>query len=368
MSLASFAIHCYRQVLPALGLAVLAGGLAQHLGMPLPWMIGPLFSIAIARTAGLRIEAPRGGRQAGQLAIGIALGLYFSAPVLAQLAAHALPIVLIAGSAVVVGLLGAQLLLRWTGVDASTAFFAALPGGASEMVVLAERQGGAPDRVAAAHALRVMLVVSIVPFVLVHWSNGGDEIFRPLAAEVDWLRLPVLLAAALVGVGLFHALGIANPWVLGPLACVGGLTALGLPLSGLPGGLVNGGQLLLGAALGSRFSPSFFRAAPRFLGVSALATALALLLSGLFVLVLGRFVALPLPSLALAAAPGGMAEMSVTAQVLHLSVPLVTATHVLRVVLLTVCAPPLCRRFLAWRRQRAAASAASHFSHSGEQP
>ncbi|HJV92692.1 MAG TPA: AbrB family transcriptional regulator, partial [Azonexus sp.] len=172
MSFAAFATHCYRQVLPALGLAVLAGGLAQQLGIPLPWMIGPLFSIAIARTAGLRIEAPGGGRQAGQLAIGTALGLYFSAPVLAQLAAHALPITLIAGSAVVVGLLGAQLLLRWTGVDASTAFFSALPGGASEMVVLAERQGGAPDRVAAAHALRVMLVVSIVPFVLVHWSNG----------------------------------------------------------------------------------------------------------------------------------------------------------------------------------------------------
>ena len=64
----------------------------------------------------------------------------------------------------------------------------------------------------------------------------------------------------------------ANAWVLGPLACVGGLTAFGLPLSGLPPELVNGGQLLLGVALGSRFSPSFFRAAPRFLGVSALAT------------------------------------------------------------------------------------------------
>lgn len=364
----SFASHCYRQVLPALGLAALAGLLAQQLGIPLPWMIGPLFSIALARIAGLRIEAPRGGRQLGQLAIGTALGLYFTAAVLAQLAAHVLPIALIAGSAVVVGLLGALLLLRWTGVSASTAFFAALPGGASEMVVLAERQGGAVDRVVAAHALRVMLVVSIVPFALVHWSNGGNEIFRPLAAEVDWLRLPVLIAVALAGAGLFRALRIANAWVLGPLACVGSLTALGVPLSGLPGELVNGGQLLLGAALGSCFSPNFFRAAPRFLGVSALATILALLLSALFVFCLGRFVALPLPSLALAAAPGGMAEMSVTAKVLHLSVPLVTATHVLRVVLLTVCAPPLCRHFLAWRRRRAATTTASHFSQSGEQP
>lgn len=341
------------RILPALLLAMLAGSLAERLRVPLPWMIGPLFTIALLRMAGARLEGPPGGRQLGQWVIGTALGLYFTPQVLGQLSRHGLAIGLIALSAVAIGLLGALLLRRWTDVSPATAFFAALPGGASEMVVLAERQGGAVDRVAAAHALRVMLVVSIVPFVLVHWSHGGDEIFRPLSTTVDGLNLPILFVCSLAGVALFRALRIANAWVLGPLACVGGLTALGIPLSGLPPELVNGGQLLLGAALGSLFSPSFFRAAPRFLGVSALATGLALLLSGLFVWLLARFVAVPLPSLALAASPGGMAEMSVTAKVMHLSVPLVTATHVLRVVLLTVCAPPLCRHYLAWLGQRA---------------
>jgi len=342
-----------RRILPALLLATLAGGLAQQLRVPLPWMIGPLFAIAILRMAGAHFEGPSGGRQLGQWAIGTALGLYFTPEVLGQLSRNGPAIVLMAASAVAIGLLGALLLRRWTDISPATAFFAALPGGASEMVVLAERQGGAVDRVAAAHALRVVLVVSIVPFALVHWSHGGDEIFRPLATAVDWQRLPILLAASLTGVILFLALRVANAWVLGPLACVGGLTALGQPLSGLPPELVNGGQLLLGVALGSRFSPSFFRAAPRFLGISALTTGLALLLSGLFVSLLAYFIALPLPSLALAASPGGMAEMSVTAKVMHLSVPLVTATHVLRVVLLTVCAPPLCRHYLAWQDQRA---------------
>lgn len=344
-----------RRILPALLLATLAGWLAQTLRLPLPWMIGPLFCIALLRMAGARLEAPPGGRQAGQWAIGTALGLYFTPEVLAQLGRHSLAIALMAASAVAIGLLGAWLLRRWGGVGAATAFFAALPGGASEMVVLAERQGGALDRVAAAHALRVMLVVASVPFVLQHWGHPGDEIFRPLSRGVDWPRFPLLVLASAAGIALFGRLRLANAWVLGPLAAIGGLSALGIPLSGLPGALVNGGQLLLGVALGNRFSPSFFRAAPRFLGVSALATLLALGLSGLFVLLLGRFVAIPLPSLALAASPGGMAEMSVTAKVMHLSVPLVTATHVLRVVLLTVCAPLLCRRFLGWLENRPAA-------------
>lgn len=339
------------RVLPALLLATLAGGLAAQLRVPLPWLVGPMFTIAILRMAGARLEGPPGGRQVGQWAIGTALGLYFTPAVLAELSRHAATIGLIAASAVAVGLLGALLLRQWTDVSPATAFFAALPGGASEMVVLAERQGGAVDRVAAAHALRVMLVISIVPFVLVHWSHGGTEVFRPLATAVDGWRLCILFAISLAGVFLFGALRIANAWVLGPLACAGALTAVGQPLSGMPPALVNGGQLLLGIALGSRFSPSFFRAAPVFLGVSALATGLALLLSGGFVWLLAHLVTVPLPSLALAASPGGMAEMSVTAKVMHLSVPLVTATHVLRVVLLTVCAPALCRHFLAWQAQ-----------------
>ncbi|MCK6387469.1 MAG: AbrB family transcriptional regulator [Zoogloea sp.] len=333
----------------ALALSGLAGWAAAAAHLPLPWMLGPLFAIAILRVAGLPLLALPGGRQAGQWAIGTALGLYFTPAVLGELGRHTPAIVLMAGSAVVFGIVAARLLERWARVTPATAFFAGLPGGASEMVVLAERHGGQVDRIAAAHALRVMLVVSVIPFALHHGAREGHETFRALAGAVDWLRFPLLLAASLAGVALFARLRIANAWVLGPLLCVGGLTAANLPLTSLPGWVVNGGQLLLGTALGTRFSPSFFRAAPRFLGVSAGATVLTLVLCALFVTALGGLIPIPVPSLLLAASPGGMAEMSITAREMHLSVPLVTATHVLRVVLLTACAPLLCRRYLAWR-------------------
>src|SRR5574343_1698376 len=335
--------------LAALGIALLAGLAAASAHLPLPWMLGPLFSIAILRVAELPLRALPGGRQAGQWAIGTALGLYFTPAVLGELGRHTPAILLMAGSAIIFGIIAARLIERWGQVTPATAFFAGLPGGASEMVVLADRHGGQTDRIAAAHALRVMLVVSLIPFALHQGAREGHEMFRALAGGVDWARFPLLLGASLGGVALFTRLRIANAWVLGPLLCVGGLTAANFPLSSLPGWLVNGGQLLLGCALGSRFSPSFFGAAPRFLGVSALATGLTLLLCALFVALLGQLIAIPLPSLLLACSPGGMAEMSITAREMHLSVPLVTATHVLRVVLLTVCAPLLCRHYLIWR-------------------
>lgn len=333
----------------ALAIASLAGWAAAAAHLPLPWMLGPLFSIALLRIAGLPLRALPGGRQAGQWAIGTALGLYFTPAVLSELGRHAPAILLMACSAVVFGIVAARLLERWGQVAPSTAFFAGLPGGASEMVVLADRYGGQIDRIAAAHALRVMLVVSIIPFVLHQGADEGHESFRDLAGGVDWARFPLLVAATLAGVALFAWLRIANAWVLGPLLCVGGLSAANLPLSSLPGWLVNGGQLLLGTALGIHFSPSFFGAAPRFLSVSAGATTLTPIFCAAFVTALGWLTPIPVPSLLLASSPGGMAEMSITAREMHLSVPLVTATHVLRVVLLTACAPLLCRQYLAWR-------------------
>ena len=56
---------------------------------PLPWMIGPLAGMAIFQFSGARLQAPPLGREAGQLTIGIALGLYFTPAVAREVLAHA---------------------------------------------------------------------------------------------------------------------------------------------------------------------------------------------------------------------------------------------------------------------------------------
>ena len=326
----------WRQVLPTLMLATLAGWLAEGLQLPLPWMIGPLFAVAGARMADIDLRPLPGGRQTGQWAIGAALGLYFSPEVVAQLGLHAPLVIAAALGSLVLGMAYAFILLRLGGVDAPTAFFAALPGGASEMANLADRHGGAVDRIAAAHAIRVMMVVSVLPFALTFAGVQGSDVYVPLAREVDAQHFPLLVGASLLGVGAFKLLRIANAWVLGPLLGVALATLAGVPLSALPPWVVNGGQLLIGCALGCRFSREFFRAAPRFMSVAALTGAMSIALAFAFAALLGLVAEVPLPTLALATAPGGVSEMCITAKVLQLGVPLVTVCHVLRVVVLTV--------------------------------
>jgi len=336
-------------VLLTLLLALGAGYVAEQLHVPLPWMIGPLFLVAILRMAGLKLRAPPAGRQTGQWAIGTALGLYFTPATVTTLATHAPLIVVTVLSALGFGAACALLFVRLAGVDAATAYFAALPGGASEMTTLAERHGGRVERVAAAHSLRILLVVSILPFTLTFAGVAGDAIHIPLSTEVDWVRMPWLIVAGVIGAGLFMALRIANAWVLGPMLGVGVLAVLEVPLSALPGWVVNGGQLLIGCALASRFSPEFFRAAPRFMAVSLLVSVVVMALAFGLALLLTLVAEVGWPTLALATSPGGVAEMAITAKVLQLGVPLVTACHVLRVLVLTLAAGPVWRLLARWQ-------------------
>ena len=304
-------------------LAAVAGWLAERFHLPLPWMIGPLFAVAAVRMADIELRPLPGGRQSGQWAIGAALGLYFSPEVVAQLSLHAALVVAAAVGSLVLGVLCALIMRRLGGVDTPTAFFAALPGGASEMANLADRYGGAVDRIAAAHAIRVMMVVSLLPFALTFGGVHGSDLYVPIAQAVDARHFPQLVVASLLGVAAFKLLRIANAWVLGPLL-------------GVPVWVVNGGQLLIGCALGCRCSRACFRAAPRFMAVAGLTAVMSIVFAGAFAALLALASGVPLPTLILATAPGGVSEMCITAKVLQLGVPLVTVCHVLRVVVLTV--------------------------------
>ncbi|MEG0886521.1 MAG: AbrB family transcriptional regulator, partial [Janthinobacterium sp.] len=198
----------------------------------------PLFATAALRLAGRELACPVRVREAGQWAIGTALGLYFTAPVLAVLTVYTPWIAGAVLFALALGAAGAMLLRRLSGVDHATAFFAMAVGGASEMAVQSERHGADVGKVAAAHSLRMMLVVATIPFGVRYWgSHGlalGHENFVPGAALVDYGGL-----ALLVGITVLAALALKrgrlpNAWVIGPLLAALLLTACGIHLTRLP--------------------------------------------------------------------------------------------------------------------------------------
>lgn len=330
-------------VLSALAICGASGALFSALHAPLPWMIGPLLAMALGKFAGAKIASPNGGRAAGQLTIACALGLYFTPAVTGEVVAHWYLLLAAAVLAILLAYASGWFLMRGAGLDATTALFASVPGGAAEMTILGERFGARLDRVVLAQALRVFIVVLIVPFAFTAFGPHGLDPYRPAQFAVDGVGLIVLLGIAAAAGIVLARLRVPNAWMLGPLSVSVALTLGGVSLSAVPTWLSNAAQLLIGCSLGSGFNRESLRSSPRFIGMVCLSVALAMLASALAAWCLALLGSVPVATMVLATAPGGMAEMCVTAKVLQLGVPLVTAAHVTRVIILVTTTGPMFR-------------------------
>jgi membrane AbrB-like protein len=335
----------------ALVACTLGGALCAWIGTPLPWMIGPLFTMAALELAGVSLAAPRGGRELGQVIIATALGLYFTPAVAREVGGRWELLVAAAVFATVLSYAGAWFISRFSDSDRTTAFFASVPGGATEMAVLGERFGARQDRIAIAQSLRILIVVTVIPFSFAALGVHGSGPPAQAGAAFSLSGLAALLACAAAGGFAFQRLRLPNAFMLGALAVTIGLTASGIQWSTMPPVLSNAGQVLLGCALGARFEREFMRRAPRFVLVVTLSVFVAMALSAGFALVLARLGDVATGTMVLATAPGGIAEMCITAKVVQLGVPLVTAAHVARVVMLVTMTAPVFR-LSRWLRRR----------------
>lgn len=321
----------------------LLGFAASRAGLPLPWMIGPLVGTAALSLAGLPVAIHTSVRKAGQLGAAVAIGTTFTAPVLEGMVRH-LPVILGCGLiSIAIGLGVALIQCRVAGTGFRTSYFACLPGGVAEMSVLAERYGGETSLVALAQSLRVIVIVLTIPFLLTLFHGG--QLAGPTIALTGaglWLPGLALMLGLAAGIGYtLDRLRVMNAYFLGGLA-VGILATVGpLSLSPVPQVLINAAQVMIGVALGGRLDPALLRRMGRFLPATLGATGLLILGNGVVAIALAPLLGIDLASLILASAPGGIAEMSLTAKALHLAVPLVTAFHLVRILLIISLAAPL---------------------------
>jgi uncharacterized protein len=327
----------------AAGLAVcaLGGALFAWMRTPLPWMIGSLVTMATLRMLGVRLEALPGGRSVGQLVVGVSLGLYFTAPVVHVVASFWPWFVFLGFAAIGFGAASALVLLTVGKVDRATAYFASMPGGAADMATMGERHGAAMDLVAFAHSVRMLLVVTVIPVSITLAGFSATDEYRPITVAFDPAGLAALFALAAASAWIAQRLGAPTAFTMGPLFLSIALTAGGVSFSSVPTPLTNAAQVLLGCALGSRFDRRFLAGAPRF--VAALVPSIGMMLA--LAAGVGWLIAYTsgvyLGTALLASAPGGIAEMAITAKVLRIGVAFVTAAHVVRYVVVVLFTIPM---------------------------
>ena len=204
------------RVAATLAIGAAGGLLFAWLRLPLPWMVGAMMATTICAAAGAPMAIEPRMRTVMITVLGVMLGSVFTPEVASRFSEWAASIGVLTGYVICATGVAYLYCRRVAGYDRATAYFAAAPGGLSEMVLSAPQYGGDGRRVALTHAARVMLVVLALPNLLRIWLDDlgpyGDE-----AAPIlpDWTAWPeageVMLLLACAVVGPFAARAVRLP-------------------------------------------------------------------------------------------------------------------------------------------------------------
>jgi membrane AbrB-like protein len=324
----------------------IAGGYAAKLmHFPLPYMTGSLLVTAALGLAGVPVRSLWQARAAGQFVTGAAVGTTFTPAILMTIVTLLPLIVLGAAISIVIGGVGALILMRMVKLDAKTAFLAAMPGGVIEMANVAARVKADPMPIMVLQTMRVGLTVCAAPFVVSWLAEDGARHAVTQAATMSWLIVAALMAASFVGGFALYLFRLPNCWFLGSLLVMAALGAFGLIEGRVPEMILIVAQVVIGTSIGTQYRHEFLTRLLHLLLASLLTVPFALIALALVAAAYAVTLGLPVSTLVLALAPAGIAEMALTGKVLGLDAALITGFQIVRIVMAVSFAAYTCRLF-----------------------
>ncbi len=329
-----------------MALALAAGALgglgASAISMPLPWMLGAMVACTLLALVKAPIEGPMPIRPPMIMVLGVMLGSGFTPSMLERAGEWAASLALLGAYIAVVGAIAYPYFRRIGGYDRVTAYFAAMPGGLTEMMLVGASFGGDDRRIVLTHASRILLAVLAIPifFRLTTDIDMTDRSrFGVSMWEVGLADYAILVACAVVGWPLARLVRLPAALLVGPMLVSAGVHLAGLSAAQPPLEIVNLAQWIIGTVIGCRFVGVHRREILRVIKLSVGSTAMMLAVTFAFALLLHWLVGARIDTVVLAYAPGGLAEMSLVALALGTDVAFVATHHVVRIMLVVVAAP-----------------------------
>jgi len=324
--------------------ATLAAYLAIRIGLPLPYLLGPLLASAVLATS-LPQVLPDGYSFPGWLRmifiamIGLMIGAQVTPRLFADITRLAASLAALIVFVLTALLWNYTIFRRLGGYDRATAFYSSTPGGLYESIAMGEEAGAHMPRLILQQFLRVILVVTLLPIGLSLWlgtpvgSAGGMTLSH---GAVPLSALPLILLAGVSGILLGRVLRLPAGQLTGPLAVAAVLSLSGWITLDIPQWLVNTAQIILGLALGLRFTGLGRAMILRGLGFALLSVGGMMIIAAIIALLLMPVSGEDFDVLLISFAPGGVTEMSLVALSLQANPAFVTLHHIIRILLTVI--------------------------------
>lgn len=319
-------------------------GVFHLLGLPLPFLFGPMFACLAAALMGIGLQGAGPVSTAARTVLGVAVGASVTPAILGQVPLMAVTLAMIPAYVVIIGLIGVPFFHRLCGFDRVTSFYAAMPGGFQDMVVFGQEAGGNVRALSLIHATRVLIIVTLVPVLLT--GPLGASLDQPIgapAADLPWHEMAIMLAIAFIGWKGGERIGLFGASILGPL-----ILAMVLSLGDIihhrpPAEAILFAQFFIGMGIGMYYRGVTLAELRRDVASgAAFAVILAALAAGFTVLAF-HIGGAPLLEAFLSFSPGGQAEMTVLAIVAGADLGFIVIHHLTRMILVITGAPIVAR-------------------------
>lgn len=353
MSRARFDLSCTSVLGRWAGLALVSvalGGVLQWWGLPAGFLLGPMIAAIALAVGGGALAVPRRIFELSQAVIGVMIAQTITWPILREIGADWPVFAAGVVSVIVVSLIIGWLLTRWQVLPGPTAIWGTSPGAAVAMTLMSAGYGADERLVAFMQYLRVVIVATSAS--LLGAFLGADGLSEPGGPGAGWFSAPGALAASLALV--LVAFGVGRFWRLPASAMIvaiviGALAQNGAGLSiTLPGPLLSVSFLVVGWAIGMRFTRQTLAYALRALPAVSLSIVILIAVCAGIALAMVWLAGVDPLTAFLATSPGGADTVAIIARSTHVDVAYVMAMQLARFLAVMLAGPPLARLMTRW--------------------
>tara|TARA_B100000315_G_scaffold242313_1_gene264362 strand:- start:1537 stop:2622 length:1086 start_codon:yes stop_codon:yes gene_type:complete len=315
-----------------------------YLKLPLPWIIGALFTTTCAAMMGQKLWVPDWMRSTSHLVLGTLFGTSVSPEFLDNFVNWFPSMIAVTAYVVIVIPPIIFYLVKVSRLDLITAYFSAAPGGLLPMTILGGAMGGDEKAISLIQSSRIILTVLIIPFSFAIFAGYEPTGSVGTGGSFQTLNLSdglLLLATSTIGYLIARPLKVPTPYLMGPMIAVAAFSMTGLNSAEVPDSLVAIAQCIIGANIGSMFNNIKPKTVAKTLFHGSVTSVFMIAFAALAAYFTQYFTDQSLYGLVLAFAPGGFAEMALVGFALGIDIAFLV-THQLTRYFFVILMVPLC--------------------------
>ena len=317
---------------------------ADYFSLPLAWFLGPMIATSLGALMGLKIKMPRLILSSILILLGLYIGNYIDKDLFAKIHEWVFTSLIMLIYIILSILVVSIYLQKFSGYEKKTSIFSAAPGALGPLMILAEDQKTDLSHVATAHLIRLIIIVTVFPFIV---NSYYDENFLILEQEIfkdqNNIHLALLILSSIVLILIFDKLKIPAALLAGTLAASGLLQITEIASYQISPKIVDYCLLILGASVGCRFADKTFNEVAKNTFHSFIATFLLVALGLLAAFAASLIIDKNFFTLLLSYCPGGIYEVAVIAIFFNLDPEFVSFHHIIRLLMILFVVPVILR-------------------------